>query len=311
MQPVHPFSSPDKNPAQYLAIPTGSLRLDILLGTGGIPPGHVTEVSGTVMSGKTTFCLHLIAAAQRQGGLCAWVDSDHALDPAYTIHCGVNPDRLYLVESNDAEQALSIVESLLHSASMALVIVDSVSSLVPHAELQVPLGKSPAKSSDVLLARALPILASAAARSGAALVLTSQSWSRSSPVYHQLRNHPEKLALKLHSALRLQINRVRQNRPSGAHSQDHYRIRCLKNKFTPDFRAIRVDIVYNETYQFASDIFDLSLAFSVIRLQESHYFFRDRDLGSSRTEVIEQLLRETALAAIIETVLRQQLVMKG
>ena len=303
MQPEEPSFLANISPRRV--IPSGSLRLDVLLGTGGIPRGHITEILGAEMAGKTTFCLHLVAEAQRLGELCAWVDADHALDPAYAQHCGVNPDRLYLVMPNNAEQALAIVESLVHSSSLALIIVDSVTSLVTQVELQTPLGEPQRTSGAALISRALPGLAHAARRAGTSLVFTSQVWPGSSPVYHHLRQHPERLALKLHSALRLQIYRAQ---GIGEGDGRRFQVRCVKNRLSRNFRAIRVDIVYNEKEHISGEIFDLSLAHSIIYQQRARFFYQHRDLGSSRAEAIEQLLVDQKLAARIESELRQKVV---
>jgi recombination protein RecA len=289
------------------AIPSGSLRLDVALGTGGIPRGWITEIFGVDQAGKTTLCLHLAAAAQRHGGLCAWVDADQTLDPVYALHCGVDPDRLFLVEPQDAEQAMTIVQSLVQSDCLDLIVVDSAGSLVTRAEMVMPLGRQPASGIDRLLARSLPGLALAAQNTQTALVFTNRSWPGTPPVYHHLNQQPEKLALKLQAAIRLQVLQCRMSLGPGAVSVGTIQARCVKNKFFANFPAIQVDIVYNETCHIPGDIFDLSSAFSIVHLQDSRYYYQKHRLGESRAEAIEALKQNRHLAEEIEDVVRQKL----
>ena len=293
--------------SERFVVPTGSLRLDAALGTGGIPRGWITEVFGDEQAGKTTLCLLMAAAAQRQGELCAWVDADHTLDPGYALHCGVDPDRFFLVEPPDAEQAFAIVHRLLQSSCLALVVVDSAGALVTEVELRTPLGQAHMARPDAQLARSLPILSMAAQHSRTAVVFTNRSWPGTPPVYHQLHSQPEKLSLKLHAAIRLQVSQCQamiHNDPLGT---IRLQLRCVKNKFIENFRVIPLDIVYNEERIHTGDIFDLSSAFSILHQQGSRLYFQDTLLGEDRGEAIEALLQDHCLADEIENTLRRQM----
>lgn len=292
------------------AVSTGSLRLDAALGTGGIPRGWITEVFGGEQAGKTTLCLLMAAAAQRQGGLCAWVDADHTLDPSYAIHCGVNPDLFFLVEPPDAEQAFAIVHSLLQSGCLSLVIVDSTGALVTKEEMRTPLGQAHETRPDALLARSLPGLSTAAQHGRTALVFTNRVWPGTPPVYHHLHSQPEKLALKLHAAIRLQAIQCQAAVTQDPHSAIKLQLRCVKNKLSENFRAIPMDIVYNEDRINAGDIFDLSSAYSILHQQGSRFFYQETLLGDSRAEAIEALFRDRSLADEIENAVRRQIEMQ-
>jgi len=291
---------------ERFVVPTGSLRLDAALGTGGIPRGWITEVFGGEQTGKTTLCLLMAAAAQRQGELCAWVDADHTLDPGYAIHCGVDPDRFFLVEPPDAEQAFSIVHRLLQSSCLALVVVDSASALVTEVEMRTPLGQAHMNRPDAQLARNLPILSISARHSRTAVVFTNRSWPGTPPVYHQLHSHPEKLSLKLHAAIRLQVSQCQALLNRNRLGTIELQLRCVKNKFFENFRAIPLDIVYNEDRIKAGDIFDLSSAFSILHQQGSRIYYQETLLGVSRGEAIEALLQDHCLADKIENAVRRQ-----
>jgi recombination protein RecA len=292
------------------AIPSGSLRLDAALGTGGIPRGWITEIFGTEQAGKTTLCLLIAAAAQRQGGLCAWVDADHTLDPAYAIRCGVDPDLFFLVEPQDAGQALAMVQSLVQSNCLSLVVVDSAGALVTEEELNTPLGQGRITGLEALLSRSLPGLAMAARNSQAALVFTNRSWPGTPPVYHRLHSQPEKLALKLHAAIRLQAIGCQIADGQGHGNRVALQLRCIKNKFSENCRAIQLDIVYNEMHINTGDIFDLSSAFSIIDQRDSRFYYQDYLLGESRAEAIEALLQNRNLAGEIEKAIRRQIALR-
>jgi recombination protein RecA len=296
--------------AERGAIPSGSLRLDAALGTGGIPRGWITEVFGGEQTGKTTLCLLMAAAAQRRGGLCAWVDADHTLDAAYAILCGVDPDLFFLIEPQDAEQALSIVLSLVQSNCLALVVVDSAGALVSGEELRAPLGQAQSTRPDALLARSLPGLSLAARHSGTALVFTNRSWPGTPPVYHLLHSQPEKLSLKLRAVIRLQAVGCQRAANQDPRSAVKLQLRCVKNKFSGNFRAIPLDIVYNEERINTGDIFDLSSAFSIVHQQGLQFYFEDALLGDSREAAVETLLQDRELAEEIENAVRRQIALQ-
>jgi recombination protein RecA len=298
---------PQAMPATHGPLSTGSLRLDAALETGGLPRGWIYEIFGGEQSGKTTLCLHLAAAALRQGGMCAWVDADHTLDPAYAIRCGVDPGLFFLTEPQEAEQAIAIIQSLVQSGSLELVVVDSASALVSRAEMQMPLGTQGNSGIETTLSRYLPLLSQAAQRYDVAVIFTNRSWPGAKPVYHELQQHPEKLALKLQAAIRLQIEGCRVSARAGAGYQAAFQAHIVKNRFSRNNRAIRLDFVYNEVNHETGDIFDLSSAYSLIRQQDSRYYYHETLLGGTRDEAMKILLKDRRLAEKLEADIRRHL----
>lgn len=294
-------------PLSIRAIPTGSLRLDIALGTGGIARGQFVEITGPESSGKTTLCQHILAEAQKLGYLCAYIDTDHALDPAYAERCGVKPDQLYISEPEHAEQALSIIETLIHSGEIAVAVLDSVSTLIPQDEYHSALGEGSASSSEGYLSRTLRRLSNVIRRTKTTIIFTNQAQRRVSAVYHDLAENPARLALKLHSGLRLNLRPAHFIQMSGEISGIQVQVQVIKNKFAPCFHTTSFEIMYNNGILKSGEIIDLGTQLNIVNQQGSNYSFRGLHLGTGREDAINHLKQNPSISEEIERIVRQKM----
>jgi recombination protein RecA len=286
-------------------IPTGSLRLDIALSTGGVPRGHITEIAGDASSGKTTICQHILAEAHRLGGRCALIDSDHMFDPRYAEQCGVILNQLYLTEPESAEQALETAHIMAQSGAFMAIAIDSLTSLTPLAELNTPLGVSIPGSIESLLSKWLPQLIAAIQNSQAALLVTGQTQPGMSAVYHDLESHLTRLALPLSAAVRLKLNSI--SDPNVGRPVQRIQVKIIKNKFAPCFKTIDLDIIVNKGINKTGELLDLGEEFSIFSRQGPQYVYRGFSLGARREDVNEYLCRHPQMAAEIEQAIRQRL----
>jgi recombination protein RecA len=289
------------------AISTGSLRLDIALGMGGIPRGEFIEISGGVSSGKTTLCQHIIAEAQKMGDVCTWIDVDHSLDPDYALRCGINTELLYVCEPEKAEQALGILEILAGSGSMAVVVLDSITSLVSQDELRYTLIESPSALVDRLLSQTLRRLYQVVHNNGTIVIFTNQVKTRISNVYHNLAQNLAQLALRLHAGLSLELLSLRPIQKNGATVGNRIQVRVIKNQFTPCFQRTGFDIMYGKGIFRAGEIFDLGVQLRIICKQSAGYFFKDQKLGARQSEALIFFNQNTPIAEEIEKIIRLKL----
>jgi recombination protein RecA len=286
-------------------IPTGSLRLDYALSIGGIPRGQITEIAGDNLSGKTTLCLHILAAAHKLGGVCAMIDSDHAFNPRFARQCGVDLNQLYLAEPASAEQALEIASILAHSGAFMIILIDSLTSLIPLAELEAPLGAPILESSESLLSKRLPRLAAAIQSNQTALLTTSQTQSGMSTIYHELKSHLTRLAMPLSAAVRLKMSTI--SAPSERRPEQRIQVKIIKNKFAPCFKTVDLDIIVNRGINKTGELLDLGEEFAIFSRQGPQYIYRGFPLGARREEVGEYLQNHPQMAAEIEQAIRQRL----
>lgn len=289
-------------------IPSGSLQLDIALGCGGIPRGLLVEISGPETSGKTTLCQHITAEAQKSGGVCGWIDADGTLNPAYAQRCGVDIENLYVSTPSSAEQAVEISEKLARSGAMALVVMDSVSALVPEIELITPLGVTSSQPIDNLLSPSLRRITTAIRKSGTTVIFTNNIKRGIGVVYHNLSSNPSRLALKLFAGLRIALSPGPVIRDSKQIMGNIIQVRILKNESVPCFHTIKFDIMYNDGINKAGEIFDLANRYAVINRQGDKYTFQGLLLGGSRHEVVHHLKQNLPLSEAIEQVIRQKLI---
>ena len=301
-----PSTPPAHTPA-WEAIPSGSLRLDIALGTGGLARGQFVEISGGESSGKTTLCQHIIAEAQKLGGLCAFIDVDHCLDPAYAARCGIDPQKLYIAEPQHAEQALEILEALARAGEIAVIVLDSLTALAPRRELQISLGKGAANRSPGLLSHSLRRLNNLIRRNRATLIFTSRVEPKISAAYHDLSANPARMALKLHAGQRLALETVGYIRTDGEISGVQVQVRVIKNKFAPCLPTIKLDIMYNNGIRKAGEIFDLGLQTGVLEDLEGACSYQVTQLGVGRESVIHYLSQNPRLSTSIERDIRQKM----
>lgn len=286
-------------------ISSGSLRLDCALGIGGFPRGQITEISGDVSSGKTTLCQQIIAQANRLPGNCVWIDADHTFDPGYSEHCGVILNKLYLAQPASAEQAFDMTERLARSKSFVMIVIDSLTGLIPLEELITPLGEPVHTTLDTTLAKWLPNLVSAIQFGDTALVVTNQTQTGLSRVYHKLESHLDRMALPLSAGLRLRLENV--ERTINSQENRQIRVQVVKNKFAPCFKSIDLDIIVNRGINNINEILDLGVELGALSRQGAMIYYQGQRLGSTRQETIEAIQRNPHLAKELEEVIRRDM----
>lgn len=274
-------------------IPTGSLSLDIALGVGGIPRGRITEIYGPEASGKTTLCQHIIAEAQEHGGVAAFVDVEHALDPTYAAKCGVDVDNLYISQPDTAEQALEIAEALVRSGAVDVVVIDSVAALVPRAEIEGEMGDSHVGLQARLMSQALRKLAGAIKKSNTSIIFTNQIRMKIGVLFGSPETTSGGRALRFYASVRLDMRRKEAIKQSGEIIGNRTRVRVKKNKVAPPFREAEFDIMYDEGISKEGDLLDAASELEVVDQRGSYYNYGDIRLGHGR-ENAKQFLRENA-----------------
>jgi recombination protein RecA len=272
-------------------IPTGSLALDLALGVGGIPRGRVTEIYGPESSGKTTLCQHIVAEAQRRGGVCAYVDMEHALDPAYAVKCGVDVENLYISQPDTGEQALEITETLVRSGAVDVVVVDSVAALVPRAEIEGDMGDATMGMQARLMSQALRKLSGAIKQTNTAVVFTNQLRQKIGVMFGNPETTTGGMALKFYASVRLDVRRIESLKVGQEVVGSRTRVRVVKNKVAPPFKVAEFDILYNEGISKEGDVLDLGVALGVVEKRGSFYTYGEQRIGQGR-ENARQALRE-------------------
>ena len=287
-------------------IPTGSLSLDIALGVGGIPRGRVTEIYGPDGAGKTTLAQHIVAEAQRQGGVAAYVDMEHALDPAYAAACGVDVDGLYIAQPDTGEQALEIAEALVRSGAVDVVVVDSVAALVPRAEIEGEMGDSHPGLQARLMSQALRKLSGAIKQSNTAMVFTNQLREKIGVMFGSPETTSGGRALKFYASVRLDVRRVTAIKDKGEVIGSRTRVRVTKNKVAPPFRVVEFDIIYGQGISREGDILDLGVEYGVVEKRGSYYNYEGENVAQGRENAKGYLCEHPDVAAAIEAAVRQQ-----
>jgi recombination protein RecA len=286
------------------AIPTGSLSLDLALGIGGVPRGRITEIYGPEASGKTTICQHIIAEAQRMGGIAAFIDVEHALDPSYAAKCGVNVQDLYVSQPDTGEQALEITEALIRSGAMDVVVIDSVAALVPRAEIEGEMGDSHVGLQARLMSQALRKLVGAINTSNTALVFTNQLRQKIGVMFGNPETTTGGLALKFYASVRLDVRRIESIKAGGQTVGSRTRVTVKKNKVAPPFRQAEFDIMYNKGISKAGDVLDLGASMGIIEKRGAFYSFEGTRLGQGRENAKEFLETTPAISHRIEEAIR-------
>jgi recombination protein RecA len=287
-------------------IPTGSLSLDIALGVGGIPRGRITEIFGPESSGKTTLCLHIAAEAQKLGGTVAFIDMEHALDPAYAAKLGVDVESLLVSQPDMGEQALEIAETLVRSGAVDLVIVDSVAALVPRAEIEGDMGDASMGMQARLMSQALRKLSGAINQTKTAVIFTNQLRQKIGVMFGNPETTPGGLALKFYASVRLDTRRIQSIKMGPEIVGNRTRVRVVKNKVAPPFRTAEFDIMYNEGISKEGDIIDLATAMEVVTKRGAFFSYNDTRLGQGRENAKEFLRQNIELCDEIEGVVRQR-----
>ncbi len=289
-------------------IPTGSISLDIALGLGGIPRGRIIEIFGPESSGKTTLALHIIAEAQKTGGIAAYIDVEHALDPVYSGHLGVNIDDMLISQPDTGEQALEICEALVRSGAVDVIVVDSVAALVPRAEIEGEMGDSQVALQARLMSQALRKLAVAIGKSGTAVIFINQLREKVGIVFGNPEVTPGGRALKFYSSIRIDLRRSETIKQGEVAVGNRVKARIVKNKVAPPFRTAEFDIMFDHGISREGDLVDLGVELGLIKKSGAFFSWGDTRLGQGRenaknflvehpdiTKEIEQQVRASAI----------------
>src|SRR6187397_993987 len=289
---------------QVDAIPTGSIALDLALGVGGIPRGRMTEIFGPESSGKTTLCQHVLAEAQRKGGVVAFIDVEHALDPGYARACGVNVDELLVSQPDTGEQALEITETLIRSGGIDCVVVDSVAALVPRAEIEGEMGDSFVGIQARLMSQALRKLTGAVSRSNTSLVFTNQLREKIGVMFGNPETTPGGRALKFYASVRLDIRRVETIKSGQESIGNRVRVKVVKNKVAPPFRVAEFDVMYGEGISREGGLLDVGVASDILTKTGAWFTYAETRLGQGREAAKDFLRNNEAIATDIESKIR-------
>jgi len=287
-------------------IPTGSLALDLALGVGGIPRGRVTEIYGPEASGKTTLCQHIVAQAQKRGGIAAYIDMEHALDPSYASRCGVDIDDLYISQPDTGEQALEIAESLVRSGAVDVIVLDSVAALVPRAEIEGEMGDSHMGLQARLMSQALRKLSGAIKQSNTAMIFTNQLRMKIGVMFGNPETTTGGNALKFYASIRLDIRRTQSIKTDAEVVGNRTKVRVTKNKVAPPFREAEFDIMYDEGISKSGDILDIGTVMEIITKRGAFFSYGDIKLGQGRESAKEFLKSNRQVASEIESVIRER-----
>jgi recombination protein RecA len=290
---------------QVDVIPTGSLAIDLALGVGGIPRGRVTEVYGPESSGKTTLCLHVIAEAQRMGGVCAFVDMEHALDPTYATRLGVDVNNLYISQPDVGEQALEITDALVRSGAIDVVVLDSVAALVPRAELEGEMGDTHVGLQARLMSQALRKLSGAVKQSNTALLFTNQLREKVGVMFGNPETTSGGRALRFYASVRIDIRRIQAIKQKDQTIGNRTRVKITKNKVAPPFRQCEIDLMYDQGFSKESDILDLGVESGIIDKRGAFFRYNDGLVGQGRENAKQYLRENPELAYEIEMLIRE------
>ncbi|MGK2849118.1 MAG: recombinase RecA [Minisyncoccota bacterium] len=288
------------------AIPTGSVSLDIALGIGGVPRGRVVEIYGPESSGKTTLTLHIVANAQKAGGVAAFVDAEHALDPEYAKRIGVNINDLLISQPDNGEQALDIVETLVRSNMVDVIVVDSVAALVPKAEIEGEMGDSHMGRQARLMSQALRKLTAIIARSNVVVIFINQIRMKIGVMFGNPETTTGGQALKFYSSVRIEVRRSAQIKKGETVMGNRVKAKVVKNKVAAPFRTAEFDIMYNEGISLAGDILDTGVLYGVVKKAGNSFHFGEVKLGVGR-ETVKGFLKENnkVLKEIEKSILKQ------
>lgn len=287
------------------AIPTGSLSLDIALGIGGIPRGRIVEVYGPESSGKTTLTLHMIAEAQKLGGEAAFIDAEHALDPVYAKHLGVDIDNLIVSQPDTGEQALEIAEALVRSGALDIIVVDSVAALVPKAEIDGDMGDSHIGLQARLMSQALRKLAGAINKTKTVIVFINQLREKVGVMFGNPETTTGGRALKYYASVRLDIRKVENIKNDGEVTGNRAKVKVVKNKMAPPFREAEFDIVYGKGISKSGSILDLAVNLDIIEKSGSWFSYNGERIGQGRENIKKYLEDNPKIMSEVEEKVRE------
>src|SRR5918911_234340 len=295
----------EERPREVASISTGALALDLALGVGGVPKGRVIEIFGPESSGKTTLALHIIAEAQKAGGLAAFIDAEHALDPTYAQAIGVDLENLYFSQPDNGEQALEIADTLVRSGALDVVVVDSVAALVPRAEIEGEMGDSHVGLQARLMSQALRKLSGSLSRSGTTAVFINQLREKIGVMFGSPETTPGGRALKFYASVRLDIRRIGALKVGSDAVGNQTRVKVVKNKVAPPFKTVEFDVMYGEGISREGSVLDVGIERDVVQKSGAWFAYGDERLGQGRENAKQFLkendeVRERILAEIYE-----------
>lgn len=273
------------------AIPTGSISLDIALGIGGIPRGRVVEVYGPESSGKTTVTLHMVAEVQKRGGIAAFIDAEHALDPVYAKAIGVDINHLYISQPDSGEQALEICETMVRSGAVDLIVVDSVAALVPQAEIDGDMGDSVMGMQARLMSQALRKLTAVISKSNCTVIFINQLREKIGVMFGNPETTTGGRALKFYSSVRLEVRRVESIKVGGEIVGNHVKVKVVKNKVAPPFKEAEFDIMFGEGISRVGDVLDTAIAYEIVEKSGAWITYNNEKIGQGR-ENAKQYLKD-------------------
>ena len=293
------------------AIPTGAINLDVAIGIGGIPRGRITEIYGPESSGKTTLCLHIIANAQRAGGIAAFIDAEHALDVGYSRMLGVDVDNLLVSQPDTGEQALEIAEVLIRSNAIDVVVIDSVAALVPRVEIEGEMGDSHVGLQARLMSQALRKLTGAVARSQTSVIFTNQIREKIGVMYGNPETTTGGRALKFYASLRMDIRRIGAIKDGADIIGNRTRVKVVKNKCAPPFRQAEFDILYNVGISHESLLIDIGVEEGIVEKSGSWYSYGDLRLGQGKENARDFLTENTDVLEEVDARVRDSISLGG
>ncbi|HEY92983.1 MAG TPA: recombinase RecA [Dehalococcoidia bacterium] len=286
------------------AIPSGSLALDLALGMGGIPRGRIIEIFGPEASGKTTLGQHVLAEAQKRGGVAAYIDVEHALDPTYAAHCGVNVDDLLISQPDTGEEALEITEALVRSGAIDVIVIDSVAALVPRAEIEGEMGDAHVGLQARLMSQALRKLTAAISKSGTAVIFINQLREKVGIIFGNPEVTPGGRALKFYSSIRIDLRRVETIKQGNDAIGSHIKAKVVKNKVAPPFRSAEFDIMFDHGISLEGNLIDLGVELGLVKKTGAFFSCGDIRLGQGRENAKQYLSENPELAQEIERQIR-------
>ena len=297
----------DRSKVKVPVIPTGSLSLDAALGVGGYPRGRVVEIFGPEASGKTTLALHAIAEVQKSGGIAAFIDAEHALDPTYAEKLGVNIDELYISQPDTGEQALDIAEMLVRSGAVDLIVVDSVAALVPKAEIEGEMGESQVGLQARLMSKAMRKLVGVMSKSHTCAIFVNQVRQKIGITFPgaSAETTPGGLALKFHASVRLDIRRISTIKTGDNPIGNQIKVKVVKNKLAPPFREAYFDILYGKGISKGGELIDLGVQYGIVKRSGTWYSYENKQLGQGKENVRTFLEEHPDIAGKIEMQLRE------
>lgn len=297
----------DKPAVSVETIPTGALALDVALGVGGIPRGRIIEIYGPESSGKTTLAQHIVAECQKRGGIAAFVDAEHALDPEYARNLGVNVDELLISQPDTGEQALDITEELVRSGAVDVIVVDSVAALVPKAEIEGSMEDQQMGLQARLMSKALRKLTGIIGKTRTTVIFINQLRQKIGVMYGNPETTTGGNALKYYASVRLEIKRVEGLKGDGEDIGNHVRVRILKNKVVPPFRTAEFDIIFGKGICKIGNILDVAVDLDIVKKAGSWFSFNDDKLGQGRDKAKEFLAANPEILNQVETLVREKL----